>query len=81
MSRPTIIIGTESLFRPLKMGTNFVFGRALVFVPDHRKTREELCIRVCFSFFSTQNQVPQIIIELGCKIYHIEALSVVIRTT
>ena len=41
-------------------------------------------IRVCFSFllFSTQNQVPQIIIGMSRVIYSIKALSVVIlRTT
>ena len=43
---------------------------------------EELCVRVCYSFFlfSTQNQVPQIIVGMGRVIYHAEALSVVIRT-
>ena len=37
------------LFRPLKIGSSFVFG----------------CILVFFSFFPTQNQVPQKIIELS----------------
>ena len=49
------------LFRPLKMGRNFIFS--------------------CFSFFCfffSLNKVPQVIIEMGRVIYHIEALSVVI---
>ena len=52
----------------------------LVIVPTI-DNREKLCIRVCFIFFlfSTQNQVPQIIIGLGRVVYHIKALSVVIR--
>ena len=35
----------------------------------------------CFSFFlfSTQNQVPKVIIEMSRLIYHIKALSVLIR--
>ena len=35
---------------------------------------EKLCIRVCFSFFSTQNQLPQIIIGNGWVINHFKAL-------
>ena len=48
---------------------------------SHLKNVEELSFRVCFSFFSTQNQVPQIFIEMGRVIYRFEALPVVIRTT
>ena len=54
-----------------------------IFVPTI-ENGEELCIRVCFSFLfvvSTQNQLPQIIIRLGCVIYHIKACLVVVRTT
>ena len=35
----------------------------------------------CLFLFSTQNQVPQIIIGIGRVIYHIKTLSVVIQTT
>ena len=45
------------------------------------KMRKNFVFGICFGFFSTQNQVPQIIIRLGLVIYHHEALSVVIRTT
>ena len=48
------------------------------------ENEEELCIRVSLSFFvffSTQNQVPQIIIGMGRMIYHIKVFSVLIRTT
>ena len=34
-----------------------------------------------FKKFSTQNQEPQIVIGLGCVIYHVTALSVAIQTT
>ena len=34
-----------------------------------------------FFLFSTQNQVPQIIIGIGQMVYHIEAFLVLIRTT
>ena len=51
---------------------------------DHLKNAEELCIRVCSSFFcfllSMQNELPQIIIRESSVVYHIKALSVVIRT-
>ena len=53
------------------------------FCSDHLKNEEELCIWVYFSFFflfSTQNQVPQITIRMGRMIYHIKAISIVIRT-
>ena len=51
------------LFRPLKMGRNFVFGCVLIFL------------------FSTQNQILQIMIELGLVINHNKVLTVVMRTT
>ena len=35
------------------------------------------CVLV-FSFFSTQNQIPQIIIGMGRVIYHFKAFSVII---
>ena len=38
-------------------------------------------VLVFFFLFSTQNQVPQISIGMGRVIYHIKALSIVIRTT
>ena len=46
---------------------------------------EKFCIRMCFNFFysflfSTQSQMPQLIIRLGRVIYHVKAVSVVIRT-
>ena len=53
-----------------------------VFVPNIENGEE--IVFGCFSFFflySTQNQVSKIIIGLGCVIYHIQALSVVIQTT
>ena len=40
---------------------------------------EELCIWVCIVFFSTQLQVPKLIIGMDRVIYHIKTLLVVIR--
>ena len=56
---------------------------AVFFVPTP-ESGEEHCVRVFFSFFcyflfSTQNQVPQIIIGIGRVLCHNKTLSVVIR--
>ena len=56
------------LFRLLKVGRNIAFGVLVFSLPS-------------FNFFSTQNQVIQIIIGQSRIIYHIEATSSVIRTT
>ena len=60
-------IQTSIIIVPItwKMGKNFVFG----------------CVLRFYFLFSTQNQVPQIIIGLDGEIYHIKTLLVVIRTT
>ena len=61
----------------LKTNNSFLF---LQVVLPTIANREELSIRVCFSF-STKNQIPQINIGTGRVIYHIKAFSVVIRMT
>ena len=58
-------IQTSIIIVPItwKMGKNFVFG----------------CVLRFYFLFSTQNQVPQIIMGLGWEIYHIKTLLVVIQ--
>ena len=64
----------------------FFFANNGIF-SEHLKSGEERCIRVCSSFlflFSTQNQVPEILIGMGCMLFQIhliKALSVAILTT
>ena len=70
--------------RAIKAGELVYYGRKIIFFSTI-EIGDKLCIRVCFSFFfvffSTHNQLPQLIIEVNSVICNIEAPSVMIRTT